>query len=291
MKKIVFVMSLLLTTALAFGQSAKSVLDKTASVVSNKSGVQANFTMSGGMGNVSGTIAVKGRKFHATTPVATMWFDGKTMWTYMKKNEEVNVTTPNETQLQKINPYNFINLYKQGYDMTMSQSDKSYTVHLTAQKTGKISELFITVDKKSYHPTQVKMLQGNKWTVFDINSNGMKKFVFTILIAMGSCMAGYADDDKVVTVNGQTTSKPVTKLTFIGDNIVLHFNDGTTQAVDMSNVVITFNITDAVKALASEPKDAPVCYFDLNGRQLKSAPKKGSYIMRKGNKVVKLLTT
>ncbi len=170
MKKIVFVMSLLLTTALAFGQSAKSVLDKTASVVSNKSGVQANFTMSGGMGNVSGTIAVKGRKFHATTPVATMWFDGKTMWTYMKKNEEVNVTTPNETQLQKINPYNFINLYKQGYDMTMSQSDKSYTVHLTAQKTGKIAELFITVDKKSYHPTQVKMLQGNKWTVFDISN-------------------------------------------------------------------------------------------------------------------------
>ena len=170
MKKIVFVMSLLLTTALAFGQSAKSVLDKTASVVSNKSGVQANFTMSGGMGNVSGTIAVKGRKFHATTPVATMWFDGKTMWTYMKKNEEVNVTTPNETQLQKINPYNFINLYKQGYDMTMSQSDKSYTVHLTAQKTGKIAELFITVDKKSYHPTQVKMLQGNKWTVFDITN-------------------------------------------------------------------------------------------------------------------------
>ena len=170
MKKIVFVMSLLLTSALAFGQSAKSVLDKTASVVSNKSGVQANFTMSGGMGNVSGTIAVKGRKFHATTPVATMWFDGKTMWTYMKKNEEVNVTTPNETQLQKINPYNFINLYKQGYDMTMSQSDKAYTVHLTAQKTGKIPELFITVDKKSYHPTQVKMLQGNKWTVFDISN-------------------------------------------------------------------------------------------------------------------------
>ena len=170
MKKIVFMMSLLLTSALAFGQSAKNVLDKTAAVVSNKSGVQANFTMSGGMGNVSGTIAVKGRKFHATTPVATMWFDGKTMWTYMKKNEEVNVTTPNETQLQKINPYNFINLYKQGYDMTMSQSDKSYTVHLTAQKTGKISELFITVDKKSYHPTQVKMLQGNKWTVFDISN-------------------------------------------------------------------------------------------------------------------------
>jgi len=170
MKKIVFVMSLLLVSILSYGQSAKSVLDKTAAAVSNKNGVKADFTMSGGMGNVSGTIAVKGRKFQATTPVATMWFDGKTMWTYMKKNDEVNVTTPNEAQLQKINPYNFINLYKQGYDITMTKSDNSYIVHLTAKGANKIQELFVTVDKKSYHPTQIKMLQGNKWTVFDISN-------------------------------------------------------------------------------------------------------------------------
>ena len=170
MKKIVFAMSLLLVSILSYGQSAKSVLDKTAAAVSNKNGVKADFTMSGGMGNVSGTIAVKGRKFQATTPVATMWFDGKTMWTYMKKNDEVNVTTPNEAQLQKINPYNFINLYKQGYDITMTKSDNSYIVHLTAKSANKIQEMFVTVDKKSYHPTQVKMLQGKKWTVFDITN-------------------------------------------------------------------------------------------------------------------------
>ena len=170
MKKIVLVMSLLLVCAVSFGQTAKSVLDKAAATVTNKNGVQADFTMTGGMGDVSGTIAVKGRKFHATTPVATMWFDGKTMWTYMKKNDEVNVTTPNETQLQKINPYNFINLYKQGYNMTMNKSDKAYTVHLTSQKADRIQELFITVDKKTYHPTQVKMLQGKKWTSFDIRN-------------------------------------------------------------------------------------------------------------------------
>jgi len=170
MKKIVLVMSLLLVCAISYGQTAKSVLDKAAATVSNKNGVQADFTMTGGMGDVSGTIAVKGRKFHATTPVATMWFDGKTMWTYMKKNDEVNVTTPNEAQLQKINPYNFINLYKQGYNMTMNKSDKAYTVHLTSQKADRIQELFITVDKKTYQPTQVKMLQGKKWTSFDIRN-------------------------------------------------------------------------------------------------------------------------
>lgn len=170
MRKIVFALAIMLSCATAMAQTAKGVLDKTASVVSNSNGIQANFTMSGGIGNTSGTIAVKGRKFHATTPMATMWFDGKTMWTYMKKNDEVNVTTPSESQLQRINPYNFINLYKQGYDMTMNKTDKSFTIHLTSKAKDKIKELFITVDKKTYTPMQVKMLQGNKWTVFNISN-------------------------------------------------------------------------------------------------------------------------
>ena len=113
--------------------------------------------------------AVKGKKFQASSPVATIWFNGKTMWTYMKKNDEVSITTPNDAQLQKINPYNFINLYKKGYDMMMSSAANSHTVHLTAQGNQNIQEIFITVDKKSFHPTQVKMLQGKRWTTFDIS--------------------------------------------------------------------------------------------------------------------------
>ena len=170
MKKIVFALSLMMVCTTIMGQTAKSVLDKAAAAVSNKNGVSANFTMTGGIGNASGTIAVKGKKFQATTAIANIWFDGKTMWTYMKKNDEVNVTTPSSAQLQKINPYNFINLYKNGYTMTMSQSAASYTVHLTDQKNNKIEELFITIDKKSYYPTQVKMLQNKKWTTFDISN-------------------------------------------------------------------------------------------------------------------------
>ena len=150
-------------------QTATSVLDKAAATVSAKSGVKANFKMTGGMGSTSGTIIIKGKKFHATTPQASIWFDGKTQWTYMKNNDEVNISTPNEAQLQAINPYNFINLYKKGYKSTINSSGNSHVVHLTASSPErKITELFITIDKKSYHPTQVKLLQGKKWTVFDI---------------------------------------------------------------------------------------------------------------------------
>ena len=152
-------------------QTAKSVLDKAAATVTMKEGVKADFKMTGSMGSTSGTIIIKGKKFHATTPQASVWFDGKTQWTYMKDNDEVNISTPTEAQLQAINPYNFINLYKNGYTYTMNTAGTNYVIHLTSNSADrKIKELFITVNKKSYKPMQVKMLQGKKWTTFDITS-------------------------------------------------------------------------------------------------------------------------
>ena len=155
----------------ANAQSAKSVLDKAAASVTVASGVKANFRMTTTTGNTSGTIAIKGKKFYATTPQAKIWFDGKTQWTYLKNNDEVNVSNPTEAQLQAINPYNFINLYNNGYTYTMNTAGTNYVIHLTSNSADrKIKELFITVNKKSYEPMQVKMLQGKKWTTFDITS-------------------------------------------------------------------------------------------------------------------------
>lgn len=162
-----FTMHCSLFTATA--QTAKSVLDKTAANVSAKEGIRANFKMTGSHGNTSGQIAVKGRKFYATTPMATIWFDGKTQWTYMKNNDEVNISNPTEAQLQAINPYNFINLYKKGYNYTLNKSGNDFVVHLTATNANaKIKEMFISINKNNYNPTQVKLLQGKKWTIFDI---------------------------------------------------------------------------------------------------------------------------
>ena len=155
----------------SFAQSAKAVLDKAAGTITAQSGVKANFKMTTANGSTSGTIAIKGKKFYATTPQAKVWFDGKTQWTYLKNNDEVNVSNPTEAQLQAINPYNFINIYKRGYTYTMNTAGSDYVIHLMASNADrKIKELFISVNKKSYQPKQVKMLQGKKWTTFDINS-------------------------------------------------------------------------------------------------------------------------
>lgn len=172
MKKLFFLLAFVhLYIVPASAESAKSILDKAAASVSNPSGVQANFQMvSQQFGSTTGSISVKGQKFHAATPEAIIWFDGKTQWTYMKQNEEVNVSTPTEAELQAINPYNFINIYKTGFKLSSKKVGSSYEVHLKAtNKKRRIQEMYIIVDQKTYHPTHVKMLQKGKWSVLLIS--------------------------------------------------------------------------------------------------------------------------
>jgi outer membrane lipoprotein-sorting protein len=171
MKKHFAIIMMLLLSVGAQAESAKRILDKAAATVSNPGGVQAHFQMiSKQFGSTEGDIAVKGRKFHATTPDATIWFDGKTQWTYMKGNDEVNISNPTEAQLQAINPYNFINIYKKGYKLEAKKVDHFYEVHLIpTDKNRKIQEMYIVVDETSYHPTHVKMKQKDKWSTIVIS--------------------------------------------------------------------------------------------------------------------------
>ena len=172
MKKIGFITMMLLLCVGVQAEGAKSILDKAAATVSNPNGVQANFQMiSKQYGSTYGSISIKGRKFHASTPEAIVWFDGKTQWTYMKNNDEVNVSNPTEAELQAINPYNFINIYKQGFKLSSKKVNNFYEVHLKAtDKKRKIQEMYIIVDQQSYRPTHVKMYQNGKWTVLLISS-------------------------------------------------------------------------------------------------------------------------
>ena len=174
MKKILlFILGLAITGVGATAQNAtkaRQILDKTASIVGNKGGASANFTMKGGKTSTSGKISIKGNKFMATTPEASVWYDGKTQWTYMKQNDEVNVSNPSEAELQAINPYNFINIYKSGFKLSAKKVNNSYEVHLKAtDKKRKIQEMYIIVDQNSYRPTHVKMQQNGKWSVLIIS--------------------------------------------------------------------------------------------------------------------------
>lgn len=150
---------------------ARKILDKTASIVGRKGGASANFSISGAnYGNTSGSIFIKGNKFHARTPQAIVWFNGKTQWTYLKRTNEVNVNTPNAAQQMSMNPYHFIYLYRQGYLLGCTSLSNGYRLHLKAQRrNSSIQEMYIVVNR-NYMPSQIKMRQSTKWTTIRISN-------------------------------------------------------------------------------------------------------------------------
>ncbi len=174
MKEITFVICFLIASFNAFADEAteaRKMLDKTATVVNVKSGVQANFVLSSEkVGKTSGRIAIKGNKFSAKTPDATVWYDGKTQWTYMKSTDEVNITTPTKEQQVQMNPLTFINLYKSGYKLSMKTTGGKYEVHMQAEgNSNPIREMYVVIDKTTYVPSQVRVLRKGEWITIKIS--------------------------------------------------------------------------------------------------------------------------
>lgn len=188
MKKIISIITALFIITLSLSAKstaadAKAILDKAAAKVNLSKGATASFTISGDkLGTQSGTISIKGNKFQASTSTTMVWFDGKTQWTYIKKNEEVNVSTPSAAKQASMNPYTFLNIYKKGYNMSVENTASGKQVHLTAQnKNAGIKEMYILVDK-DYNIKQVKMKQSSGWysiSISNLKSKNLSDSAFT----------------------------------------------------------------------------------------------------------------
>ena len=171
----------------SFSQDATKILDSAASKIRKSGSVKVEFTASssnsaGEQGKTSGTMLLQGKKFQLTTPEMITWFDGHTQWSYVPENEEVNITNPTETEIQVINPYIFLDVYKKGYDNslreTKSGNQPSYEVHLQAQKEEmSTQEIYITVRKSDCSLLGIRARQSDVWTSITIKSiAGNQKF-------------------------------------------------------------------------------------------------------------------
>lgn len=121
----------------------------------------------------------------------------------------------------------------------------------------------------------------------------MKKILLTSCFMASLCLSVSAQT--AVIDNEAIAGKKVSKIEFPnnGEQIKITYSDNSVaENLDLSEVKIQFeNIVDAINYLNAEAKDedAPVFYYDLQGRRLLQAPQRGLFIMKKGNKVVKVL--
>lgn len=165
---------LLLSVFLALGISAKSdktaktILDKTAKTIKAAGDIEVKFKAttfknSEEQGSLNGKIYLHGKQLHVESDKVMYWFDGVNLWTYVKANKEVNVSTPPFYDQQDMNPYLFLNLYKRGFDYELQGSSTlrgkdCYTVRLVSQDNKqKIHEMIVDIDKASYQPVCIRI--------------------------------------------------------------------------------------------------------------------------------------
>lgn len=100
----------LLTSNAQDNRIAEKILDKVSVFLSNPEGVRIDFT-----GSENGYLIMKGEKFYLNIQSIQSWYDGKTQWSYLTDNEEVNISSPTKEEIQAISPYHLLKRYKSDY--------------------------------------------------------------------------------------------------------------------------------------------------------------------------------
>ena len=100
---------------------AKGILDKLSAKTKSYSTIKADFTYSmvnktdGVNETQNGKIDIKGNKYVLSIQGQDIISDGKTIWTYLKESEEVQINSISEDDEGAINPNKIFTLYEEGF--------------------------------------------------------------------------------------------------------------------------------------------------------------------------------
>ncbi|HEX8350980.1 MAG TPA: outer membrane lipoprotein carrier protein LolA [Hymenobacter sp.] len=122
--------------------------------------------------NITGDITVSGQKYRLKMSGQEVINNGKTVWTYMKTENEVNISDYDPDE-QDISPSQIYTLYKKGYKYTYVQEAKEAgepcdIIELSPEdRTNQIFKVRMTVSKTDHSVKSWKMFKknGNRYTV------------------------------------------------------------------------------------------------------------------------------
>jgi len=163
---------LLLFPLFCYSQNPETIIDQAAAAYNNAVGVQASFVMNntsqreGYAESFEGTIRMKGEKFVFETPDMKVWFDGKTMWSYIEQNEEVNITNPSGEDLRFTNPSILLAGYKKDFSVQYKgegtlNGKAIQKVELTPKSKGEINKVELQIEKASHLPLRMAIDASN----------------------------------------------------------------------------------------------------------------------------------
>ena len=93
----------------------------------------------------------------------TTWFDGRTQWTYLEANDEVNISEPAPEELQTLSPFAWTGLYRQGYTLQLESSGKraSIIVMKATNPAADLQRIQLYVEHVELLPMEIRMRRKN----------------------------------------------------------------------------------------------------------------------------------
>ncbi len=166
MKRLYFIIPLLSLAAFMNAQSpevikAKQILDEVAAKTKGYQTIRADFsfTLENTQAKVTdtqtGKIIIKGDKYKIDLMGVDTYFDGKTIWMYLRDAGEVNISEPDLMDDETLNPANIFNIYQEGFKYLHAGETS-----LNGKKTD-IIDLFPEKRDKAFSRIKLYIYQGN----------------------------------------------------------------------------------------------------------------------------------
>lgn len=171
---IIFTVTVITT---AFCQAAtltpQEVATKAASVVSDSKGLTASFDITSNGRTTSGTLKSAGVKFCVLLKEGSIWYNGKSLYTYNPRTSETTVTVPTKGELQEANPLMYVKNGISDYNITFSPVKRTgkYVLDLVPKKkhTG-INKLTFTIDASNFRTEKIVLSLSGGITTVNIKS-------------------------------------------------------------------------------------------------------------------------
>ena len=141
-------------------QTPKELLDEVVGKAFASGHAEAAFTVYMDGAETQGNIVVQGRKFVLQTPGLTTWFDGKTQWTLAEENGEVSISEPTDEELQSLNPYAWMSLYQQGYELKWGDTgvpDVRKVIMTTTVPRDEMQSIVLLIHQTKLYPVRLSM--------------------------------------------------------------------------------------------------------------------------------------
>ncbi|MDR0756854.1 MAG: hypothetical protein LBF85_03310 [Tannerella sp.] len=164
---------LLVCLAAVHAQKAEGIFAGAAAAYEKSNGISASLAVNirigkqGDSENFEATIDMKGDKFRLITPDMHIRYDGKTLYTYMTRTNEVNITNPSGDELETVNPMILLRRYQKGFNLSYigeSTSDlgkMADDVKLVSKRNSDIEEAELQIDRASSLPVRFSVAMKN----------------------------------------------------------------------------------------------------------------------------------